>query len=257
LPAAGKSGSQACRDCIIESHDMHILSRLNLADLPSLREPLVQAFTSLMPALDLAAAIVFAVTGALVASRKQLDIVGFVWLGVVTGVGGGTVRDLLLGVPVFWVIDPTPVVACILASAATFFTAHFVHSRARLIVWLDAVGLALVTIAGTAKGLDVGAGPVVAVVMGMLTAVLGGIIRDILGQEPSIILRREIYVTASLAGAVTYVLLIGLAIDRPLSAGAAGLVAFGLRGLAIARGWSLPTYRARPGSRQDDTPRRE
>jgi uncharacterized membrane protein YeiH len=204
---------------------------------------LIEAVTTMLPALDLAAACVFALTGALVASRKGMDIVGFMWLGTVTGVGGGTVRDLLLGAPVFWVKDPTPIVACLIASCAAFFTAHLVQSRYRLLVWLDAVGLALVTIAGTAKGLDLGASPVVAVVMGVITAVVGGIIRDILGHEPSIILRREIYVTASMAGAVAYVALVGLAVTRPVAALTGGLLTLVIRGLAISRGWSLPTYR--------------
>lgn len=214
--------------------------------------PVLDRLPVLLTALDLAAAIVFAVTGALVASRKQLDIIGFMWLGVATGIGGGSVRDLLLGQPVFWVRDPTPVIICLLASAVTYFTAHLAYSRYRLLVWLDAVGIALVTIAGTAKGLDAGAGPVVAVVMGVLTAALGGIIRDILGQEPSIILRREIYVTAAVAGAVIYVMLVGLGVDRAISAAIGGLTVFVVRGFAISRGWSLPTYRARPGRTESE-----
>jgi uncharacterized membrane protein YeiH len=128
---------------------------------------------SLLAAVDLAAAAVFAVSGALVASRKKLDIVGFMWLGVVTGVGGGTVRGLFPGVHVFWVRDAMPVIACLLASIATYFAAHLVYSRYRVILWLDALGLALVTIAGTAMGLEAGAGSVVAVVMGVFTAAVG------------------------------------------------------------------------------------
>ena len=156
-------------------------------------------------AVDLMAAAVFAVTGALVASRKQMDIVGFLWLGVVTGIGGGTVRDLLISAPVFWVRDPSPVIACLAAAVAVYFTAHHLSSRYRAILWLDALGLSLATIAGTAKALDAGTGALVAVVMGVITAAVGGIIRDVLGQEPSIILRREIYVTASLLGAIVFV----------------------------------------------------
>ena len=109
------------------------------------------------------------------------------------------------------------------------------------------MGLALVTVAGTAKGLDTGAAPVVAVVMGVLTAAAGGIIRDILGQEPSIILRREVYVTASVIGAITYVALVGIGTDRVTAAMAGTTAAFAIRGLAIVRGWSLPTYRSRAG----------
>jgi uncharacterized membrane protein YeiH len=200
-------------------------------------------------AIDLMAAAVFAITGALVASRKQMDIVGFLWLGVVTGIGGGTVRDLLILAPVFWVRDPSPVIACLAASVAVYFTAPHLSSRYRAILWLDALGLSLVTIAGTAKALDAGAGALVAVVMGVITAAVGGIIRDVLGQEPSILLRREIYVTASLLGAVVFTALVAMGWQR-LPAGALGaLVVFLVRGLAISRGWSLPTYRARPGQK--------
>lgn len=217
--------------------------------------PLFDQLQTVLSVIDLAAAMVFAVTGALVASRKQMDIIAFMWLGVVTGVGGGTVRDLLLGAPVFWVRAPAPVVACLVASVAVYFTAHLVHSRYRLILWLDAMGMALVTVAGTAKGLDFGAGPVVAVVMGVITAAVGGVIRDILGQEPSIILRREIYVTASLLGAICYVATLGWHGDRALATIVGMLAAFLVRGLAIALGWSLPTYRARPGRMPEDIER--
>jgi uncharacterized membrane protein YeiH len=209
--------------------------------------PVIEAVTTYLAVLDILACAVFAVTGALVASRKEMDIVGFLWLGVVTGVGGGTVRDLLLGVPVFWVGNATPLVVCLAAAAAVYLTAHRVNSRYRLILWLDAVGLALVTVAGTAKGLDVGAGPVVAVVMGVITAVVGGIIRDLLGQEPSIILRREIYVTAAVLGAVVFVGLIGIGSDRIPAAAAGFLVTLIVRVLALRNGWMLPTYRSRSG----------
>lgn len=198
-------------------------------------------------AVDLTAAAVFAITGALVASRKQMDIVGFLWFGVVTGVGGGTVRDLLIGAPVFWVHDPSPVIACLTASLAVYFTAHHLTSRYRTILWLDAVGISFVTIAGTAKSLDVGLGALVAVVMGVITATVGGIIRDVLGQEPSIILRREIYVTVCLLGAVVFTALMTLGVDRLLAGAIGGAVVFLVRGLALTLGWSLPTYRARPG----------
>ena len=208
--------------------------------------------SSLLIALDLAAAAVFAVTGALVASRKQMDIVAFMWLGVVTGVGGGTVRDLLLGVPVFWVLEATPLIVCVLASIAVYFTAHLIGSRYRLILWLDAVGLALVTVAGTAKGLDAGVGPVVAVVMGVITATVGGIIRDLLGHEPSVILKREIYVTAALIGAVVYSAASGFGLPRLTAAILGGGSAFTMRGLAIVLQWSLPTYRTRPGRQPEE-----
>lgn len=202
--------------------------------------------------LDLAAAVVFATTGALVASRKEMDILGFMWLGVITGIGGGTLRDLLLGVPVFWVVDPTPVALCLIVAGLAHFTAHRVSSRYRLLLYLDAFGMALVTIAGAAKGLDAGAGPLVALVMGVITASFGGILRDILGQEPSIVMRKDIYVSASAAGAAVF--LVGLWADLPREgAMLAGLVtAATIRCAAIWFNWSLPVYRPRPGREPDE-----
>ncbi|MDE0539501.1 MAG: trimeric intracellular cation channel family protein [Rhodospirillales bacterium] len=199
-------------------------------------------------AADHLAVAVFAISGALVASRKQMDIFGFVLLGTVTGVGGGTVRDLLLGDgAVNWVQEPSYAAVCIAAAAVTYFAAHLFHSRYRLILWLDALGLSLFCILGAEKALAVGAHPLVAVIMGIVTGTFGGIIRDVLGGEVPLILRKEIYVTAALAGAVAFA---GLSL-----AGAGGLLAFGfgflccftVRALAIRFGWSLPVYKAREG----------
>ena len=197
--------------------------------------------------VDILAAVSFAVSGALVASRKGLDILGFVWLAVLTGVGGGTLRDLLLGVPVFWVAEPLHVMACIATAVVVHFIAPLIESRYRLVLWFDALGLALVTVAGTAKGLDNGTGALVAVAMGVVTGSVGGIIRDLVGNEPSVILRHEIYVTASVLGACAYVLLILLALPRLEAAAAGVLITFVVRGLAITFNWSLPAYRHRPG----------
>ena len=113
--------------------------------------------------VDILAAVVFAVSGALVASRKGMDVMGFMWLAVITGVGGGTVRDLILGVPVFWVQNPVHVAACLATAVVMHFVAPLVESRYRTLLWFDAFGLALVTVAGTAKALDVGAAALVAI----------------------------------------------------------------------------------------------
>lgn len=212
----------------------------------------MQTLTSALTVVDLVASAVFAITGALVASRKQMDIVGFCWLGLVTGIGGGTVRDLLLGLPVFWVREPAYVIVCLAASVAVYFGAHALGSRYRVLVWLDAIGLALVSVGGAAKGLDAGAGPVNAIVMGVITAALGGIIRDILGQEPSIILRKEIYGTASVAGAICFVAASGLGAPRTAAMMLGFFLTLGVRGGAIVYGWSLPTYRSRPGRTMDE-----
>lgn len=207
-----------------------------------------EIFASFVVVLEWAAVVVFAVTGALVASRKQMDIFGFVLLGTVTGIGGGTVRDVMLGtLPVFWVREPAYLVVCSLVSAVVFFTAHIPQSRYRLLLWLDAVGLALVAVIGAERGLAAGAGPIVAVTMGAITAVFGGIIRDMLAAESPMILRREIYVTAAMAGAALFVVLAGLGTPRALALGAGFVAAFVIRALAISYEWSLPAYKARPG----------
>ena len=198
----------------------------------------------LIHSFDILAAVVFAVSGALVASRKGMDVMGFMWLAVITGVGGGTVRDLILGVPVFWVQNPVYVSVCLVTAVAMHFVAPLVESRYRTLLWFDAFGLALVTVAGTVKALDVGTPALIAVAMGAVTGSVGGIIRDTLGHVPSVLLRHEIYVTASVLGACTYVALTGFSLDRQAAMIAGFLVTFSVRGLAIKRGWSLPVFRA-------------
>jgi uncharacterized membrane protein YeiH len=200
-------------------------------------------FSSILTILDLIGVAVFAISGALVASRKQMDLVGFVFLGTVTGIGGGTVRDLVLGqAPVFWVKEPAYLAVCVAASAFTFFAAHVPRSRLVLLIWLDAIGMALFAVLGAEKALIYG--PIVAAAMGMITAVMGGMIRDILGGESPVILRKEIYATAALLGAVVFLLAINL-VPREPALLAGFIVALALRGFALKKGWSLPIYKPR------------
>jgi len=208
------------------------------------------SLASLLYALDLLGVAVFAVTGALVASRKQMDIVGFLFLAAVTGIGGGTVRDLVLGqTPVFWVREPIYLLICAGCAVFVFFAAHIPRSRLVLLVWLDAFGLALFCVLGSEKALS--HGPVVAAAMGMVTAVMGGVIRDILGGESPVIFRKEIYATAALFGAVVFLLAL-LAIPREFALLAGFAAALTLRGLALRRGWSLPLYRPRRARGADE-----
>lgn len=193
--------------------------------------------------LDCAGIAFFSATGALSASRKQLDVVGFIFLGTITGIGGGTIRDLVLDVPVFWVQQPYYILICALSAILVYFIAHKLESRYRLLLWLDAVALAAYGIFGTYKGLAVSHSPTVAVVMGMLTGTAGGILRDVIAGEPSVIMRKEIYITAVILGAVTYVLLEGAGLAAPIPSVAGALVAFVCRSGAIAYGWSLPQYK--------------
>lgn len=203
--------------------------------------------------LDYAGVAVFAATGALAASRKQLDFIGFVFLAAVTGTGGGSVRDLLLGTtPVFWVANPIYILVCVSVALLVFFTAHLVESRYRLLLWLDACGLSAYAVMGAAKGLAVSGSMIVAVVMGMLTATFGGILRDVLSGEPSVLMRPEIYVTAAMTGAAVFVGADALGLPLAASSTLGVATAFLVRAGALHFGWVIPPYRQRPGRSPDD-----
>ena len=188
---------------------------------------------------------VFAVSGALVASRKEMDIVGFAMLASVTGIGGGTIRDVLLGIePVFWVRHPGYLVTCVAVAVVTFFLAHIPQSRERILLWFDAVGISLFCVTGADTALASGAGPTIAIAMGVATATFGGIIRDILGGESPIILKQEIYITAALLGSTVFVSLSALGLSQDVSAVAGFFAAFLLRAAALTWNLSLPRYRS-------------
>lgn len=204
-------------------------------------------FDSGIALLEWLGIIAFAITGALVASRNQMDAVGFVLLGTVTGIGGGTLRDVLLDLhPLLWIEQPAYIAVCVAVSLLVFFTAHLVNSRYRLILWLDAAGIALFAALGAERTLGTGAAPIVAVIMGVITATFGGIIRDVLGQQRSIIFSREIYVTAALAAALAYVLLTGLGVLREAALIGGIATGFFLRAGALRWGWMLPRYHPKP-----------
>lgn len=203
---------------------------------------------------DYAGVAVFAATGALAASRKELDIVGFIFLACVTGIGGGTFRDVILNIPVFWVGNRDYLLVCVAVGIVVFFTAHLVESRYRLLLWLDAIGLAAFSVMGAAKGLAITGSPVVAIVTGMLTATFGGILRDLLAGEPSVLLRPEIYVSAAMAGAAVYTIAELTLLPGEASALIAFAAAFIVRGGALKFGWSFPTYKSRPGRKPEDIP---
>jgi uncharacterized membrane protein YeiH len=198
--------------------------------------------------LDWFGVIVFAITGALVASRKQMDLVGFALLGTVTGIGGGTIRDVVLGLlPVFWVREPAYLVTCVLVSCLVFFTAHIPQSRYRFLLWLDAIGLALFAVTGAETAMLNEAGSIAAIAMGVITATFGGMVRDVLGGESPVILAREIYVSAALLGASSFILFIGIGVPHDGALISGFMVVLLVRGAALHWAWSLPRYRPRPG----------
>jgi uncharacterized membrane protein YeiH len=204
--------------------------------------PLPAALGPVLGFLDLAGIAVFALSGALLAAEKRQTLVTFIFFAVVTGVGGGTVRDLLIGAPVFWVHQNATLLICFAAGLAAWLAPAGIW-KGRALLWFDAVGLAAYAAFGAAKALAFGIAPLPAFGMGVITGCVGGIIRDVLAGEPSILLRSELYVTAA---AVAAALLVGLTLAG-VPGGVSGMVAalagFALRGGAIWRGWSLPVYR--------------
>ncbi len=202
------------------------------------------------PWLEWTGVAVFALTGALAAARRGLDPVSFALLAVATGVGGGTLRDLLVGArPVFWVANPTDVVICIVVALVVFAGAEQFPveagegRRRRAIVWADAVGLALFAVTGTERALSFGAPPLSAIALGVMTATFGGIIRDLLaGEPPLVIVSREIYVTAATLGASAFVLALSAGVPLTFAALFGVAAGFVLRALALVYGWQLPTF---------------
>ncbi|MFY0989729.1 trimeric intracellular cation channel family protein [Halomonas sp. C05BenzN] len=159
--------------------------------------------------LDMAGVIVFALSGVVLACRSRMDPFGMLVLAAVTGIGGGTLRDLVLGVrPVFWVSDPTYLWVILGTVGLSILGFHYIHRLSRVFLPVaDAFGLALFTVIGTHKALMLEAPGVVAVLMGLLTGVAGGMVRDVLARRVPMVLRQEVYATASIAGGVTYVVL--------------------------------------------------
>lgn len=191
--------------------------------------------------LDYVGIAVFAVSGALLAAEKRQTLVTFIFFAVITGVGGGTVRDLLIGAPVFWVRSNATLLICIGAGVGVWFLSRRALAE-RALLWFDAVGLAAYATYGAAKALSYGVAPVPAFAMGVVTACVGGIIRDVLANEPSILMRPELYVTAAALASGLYVVATLFGVPPALAAAVAGLAGFSLRGAAIARGLSLPAY---------------
>jgi len=188
---------------------------------------------------------VFAITGVLAVAHRELDVFGGLVLGVVAALGGGTLRDLIIGAPVFWVDDPNYVWAAVIASVGAFFVGRFSRSSYLLLLYLDGFGAALFAVAAANKVLSMHLGPLVAVIMGVLTAIGGGLARDVLAGRRTLLMSREIYATPILLGCSLYVLLRRYAPDFAFSGVLATALMFGFRAIAIHRGLQMPTWLTR------------
>ncbi len=194
--------------------------------------------------LDFFGVFVFALSGALAADRRGMDLFGFVVIALLPAVGGGTVRDIVLGAPVFWVQDPTYLWLILAAALLTFGAAGHIQRVERWLLWADAVGLSVFCVAGAAKAFALTGSPSISVAMGVVTSVLGGIIRDTVCNEIPLVLRQDIYATAAFAGALSLVLLLGAGLPQPVALWLGAGVCFLVRASAIVWGWSLPKRQA-------------
>ncbi|MFY0622902.1 MAG: trimeric intracellular cation channel family protein [Pelagimonas sp.] len=195
--------------------------------------------------LDYASVLVFALTGALVASRAQLDIVGFAFFSCLTGLGGGTLRDILLDRTPIWIANPIYLGLGCGAAFVVFFTAHLIESRYRAILWLDAAALAVAVAAGAGVAQALGQPAAIVVVMGIATGCAGGLMRDVVANEVPLILKQgELYVTCAFAGSLA--MLLAPRIGADLAALGCAAVVFALRAGSLSFGWSLPVYKSRP-----------
>ena len=203
------------------------------------------AVPALPPLLDLAGTAVFALTGALVAARLRFTFVTVCFFALVTGVGGGTVRDLLIGVRPFWLADQWVAAVILGVALLAWFTPRRWWDR-RLLEWADAAGLAAYSVLGTAKALAFGVEPLPAAILGVISGCVGGIIRDVLAGVPSILMRPELYVTAAALGAVLCASGSLLPLPQGLVWAVAALAAFALRGAALTGQLELPPYSREP-----------
>ncbi|WP_299847081.1 trimeric intracellular cation channel family protein [uncultured Paracoccus sp.] len=204
--------------------------------------------STLVWVLDYASVLIFALTGALVASRQQLDPVGFIFMATMTAVGGGTLRDLLLNrEAVFWVARPSFVILTATAAMVVFWTAHLMESRYRVLLWLDALALSVAVPAGVGVAMAAGVHPIVIIIMGVITGTFGGLMRDVVGNEVPLGLKQgELYLTAAFGGASVAVGLVWLGLGKAECLWICGVVTFILRAGSMLWGWMLPVYRPRP-----------
>jgi len=205
------------------------------------------SLSELISVLDLIGVALFATTGSLVASRKEMDLIGFGLMATLTGIGGGTFRDLLLDRPVFWIVDQSYLGVCLGISLLVFFFAHKIQRRYTFLLWADAVGLAAFGVMGAHIALTSGVSALVAIVLGIMTATFGGLARDIVAGETPLWLKPEIYISAALLSAGSYVGLVMVGLPPMIAALIAILSGFLLRAGGIVRGWSLPGYKSRAG----------
>jgi uncharacterized membrane protein YeiH len=219
-----------------------------LAQASDAEQTVKEALGILQNIMEYAGTIAFAISGALAAGRKKMDYVGVVILGSIVAVGGGTTRDLIIGdVPVFWINDPTFMIIGALTALATIPLTKTGTldqlRRLRVIKISDAAGMALFVVTGTNVALAAGAGSLAAAIVGVISGVGGGIIRDVLANEtPDVLVGGQFYASAAFVGALSYILLLQLPISRLLIFWIPIALIFGIRTASLHYGWGIPTF---------------
>jgi len=193
--------------------------------------------------LNILGLVVFAISGALFAAEKNMDILGVMLIGTVTGIGGGTLRDLLLGIsPVSWIQEPLAIYICLAACSITYFTADLHRRRLNLILWMDAIGLSAFAVLGTEIALQQQENLLIAIVMGVMSATFGGILRDVLCAKTLTLMRPELYITCALFASIVYVVMAASGFSQSVIQACSFTAGFGLRALAIVYRLEIPRF---------------
>ncbi len=196
---------------------------------------------NLIYTLDLIGTFVFAISGTLAAAEKRFDIFGAAVLAFVTAVGGGTIRDVLIGnTPVGWMKDLNYLICIGLAISVSYYFRKHIQRLAKTMFLFDTIGIGLFTVLGVKSTLATGLSPVIALMMGTVSAVFGGVLRDVLSNEVPLIFRKEIYATACLIGGLVYILIRKMGIPEDWVIFISIAVVIGIRSLAVRKGLSLP-----------------
>ena len=199
---------------------------------------------NLIYAIDLIGTFVFAISGVLTATKQKFDLFGAAVIAFVTAIGGGTLRDMMIGSqPVGWMLDTNYLILIGTAVPVSFFFRKYIQKLRKTMFLFDAIGIGLFTILGLEKTLAMGIAPPIAVIMGVVSAVFGGVVRDVLCNIVPLIFRGEIYATACLTGGILYLILSFFSIEQPVAMVVTILFIIIVRVLAVKRHWTLPRMR--------------
>ena len=199
----------------------------------------------LLTLLDYLGTFAFAISGALKAVRREMDVFGLIVLAVVTAIGGGTIRDAMLGVRPFWFLDANYILLSLLAAFGVFGLYRLISKREAALLVFDAIGLGTFTIIGASKAIAADLGLVPTVVLACLTGIGGGVIRDVLAADIPVVLRKEVYASACIVGAMIYWLLVQYEVPSYVSVPATIVIVTGTRLLSVHYGIGLPKLKGK------------